>query len=325
MINQNDDLILQQKLDKPDSSEADRLAADLCRKVPSAKNEQENYLKLFHRLEKHFSPGPEDQPDAASIDGLMTKIFQHNEPQNQYNFLPGWMAFNNLFRFAAGGAFALLIVLVFLYVKQPTMPVSPTLKSGAESFSVAKMSVFLAPESENDLTLDGEICQVTSGSTLKSQKSYALKNAAELAISSTYGMISFKNQASFAIQDDQIKLDTGYIYCNLKGNHQNFRIITPFGSVAPIGTKFSVTVRPDYVKICLFAGKVLVTSAKGVEKIISDDAPVFILPDGHFSENPVRNEAMEPQRKPVNQAVPANPDSDPKLPQKNPDTILDTL
>ncbi len=322
MTNQNEDLILQEKLDKPDSIESGRRAEELCRQLPSARDDYEKFQKLFHRLETKFAPGPDDQPASASIDGLMTQILHHDDRQTQQNSLPDWLSFNNLCRFAIGSAFVLGFALAFYPARQPELATGQVTTQQAGLFSLENMHIIVTPASENDLILDGKMHKAAAGSTLKSRATYSLKNAAELAISSTHGLLSFKNQASFSFNNNEIKLEAGDVYRSLKGNHQNFIIKTPFASVAPVGTKFSVNVKPAYVKITLFAGKVLVTSHHGTEKTISDEAPVFVLPDGQFSNQPISHEDVEPQRAPASQTA---PDSTPEPASPGPTTILDTL
>ncbi|MDD3147788.1 MAG: FecR domain-containing protein [Candidatus Riflebacteria bacterium] len=227
-------------------------------------------------------------------------------------------------RFALGGAFVLAIIFAIIPTRAPE-GLEPIAAHKTDLFNLETMSVLIAPESESDLSIDGQNQKVTDGSTLKSQATYKLNNTAELAISSIHGLISFKNQAGFSLKGNEIKIDTGDIYCNFKGNHQGFKITTQYGSIVPVGTKFTVSVRETCVKVHLLAGKLLLTSSKGKEKVISDSTPVFILPGGEFSDKPVSREEAEAQRVPANPGMQMPPASQPEPPKKAPGTILDTL
>jgi hypothetical protein len=227
----------------------------------------------------------------------------------------------------AGLALSLIVFLIFtlkLFFTRPEVKLPE--KKSVTAFNLLEMKT----ESVEYSMLDEIFANNISGNlkkdsfNFKKNITYTLNAGKKITMVLPSGKITFSNSASFSITEKEIDLLNGEVFCSFTGNHNGFKVLTPFGKIIPVGTSFSISLSDNFSKISLFSGKLIVENTAGIKKLISKANTIFLNKNGEVSNKPfkrnpvINNEILFPDNK-SNKPEPARPTG------KTPDSILDTL
>lgn len=236
------------------------------------------YEALFKVLGDSLSPIPADAPKPSHTEGVMKRISQGGPPApGPWSFLQNFSFANFRWAPVAGlMAAAWILVLFFWLVPGRFLKIEP---AHPES-TLLPLSYLLLPESSAFLCPDRSKNPLPASGALEADIPYQLpvRNQTALVFLGE-NRLEFSRQAQFKVNAFGVHLLSGKTYCSIKTQGKPFTVMTSFGSVTCLGTRFGVEVTPQGVLVTLDQGKIELKTKMAVETL-TDRGEMTMTPDG---------------------------------------------